>query len=107
MAKKETTTKKGLPDRTKTGSELVAYRWAKATPEERHAWGQMLGKASWVNVSAKKRSKIMSERAKKPRPGARLPEHLRCPCGIMSLERAKKRNHICQKTKKPQQAAWS
>ena len=36
----------------------------------------------------------MSERGKRPRPNARLPEHLRCPCGIMSLDRAKEELHM-------------
>jgi hypothetical protein len=96
---KTTLTKKGVLDRTKTGSELANIRWAKATTEERYAQGYMLGTAAWAKVPAKERSAIMTALAKRPRPNARLPEYLRCPCGIMSLDRAKKRNHICKKPK--------
>ena len=99
QTKKARLTKKGLSDRTKTGAELVAYRWAKTGPKERAAWARTLARACWDAVPAEERSAIMSERGKRPRPNARLPEHLRCPCGIMSLDRAKKRNHICQKPK--------
>jgi hypothetical protein len=105
QTKKARLTKKGLPDGTKTGAELVTYRWAKTGPKERAAWARTLARACWDAVPAEERSAIMSERGKKPRPNARLPEYLRCPCGIMSLDRAKKRSHICQKSKKSQQAA--
>jgi hypothetical protein len=100
-------TKKPKPDRTVTGSELAAIRWAKATPEERSAQGRIMRrvrKALWAKVPAKERKAMMTALAKRPRPNARLPEHLRCPCGIMSLDRAKKRNHKCQKPPKPRAA---
>jgi hypothetical protein len=94
-------------NQTKTGSELATLRWAKATPEDRRAQGERLSKivsAAWAKVPAKKRSAMMTALAKRPRPNTRLPEHLRCPCGIMSLDRAKKRNHKCQKPPKPRAA---
>ena len=74
QTKKARLTKKALPDRTKTGAALVAYRWAKTGPKERAAWARKLARAHSDAVPAEERSAITSERGKKPRPNARLPE---------------------------------
>jgi hypothetical protein len=87
-------TKKGLPDRTKTGAQLVAYRWAKTGPEERAAWAGKLVRVYWDAVAAEEAARSCAREGKKPGSSARLPEQLRCPCGIMSLDRAKEELHM-------------
>jgi hypothetical protein len=89
-------TKKGLPDRTVTGAELANIRWARTPPEKRAEVMSEVSKARWSKMTPQARTDYMTELAKRPRPSGRLPAKMRCPCGIMSLDRAKKRNHKCR-----------
>src|SRR5262249_13718307 len=61
-------------EKQKAAAALSAKRWGKTTAEERTDYARRI--------------------AQQPRPSRMNPD--RCPCGIMTAERARKRAHICQ-----------
>ena len=73
--------------KNKAAQELVKKRWAKTTQAERSAALQEISRAGWDDPVI---------RAKRLENAGRPMSDDRCPCGVMTRERAKKRNHKCK-----------
>lgn len=72
---------------------LSAKAIATSTPEERREKALVAGETRWAGKTPAEKSEYMRWMASHPRPSRRSAD--RCPCGIMTRERAELRNHQC------------
>jgi hypothetical protein len=73
------------PKKNAAAQALSALRWKDTTAAERTEFARRIAKLGWKGRAAKVRIKA----------GGRPRSQDRCPCGAMTRERAKKRNHQC------------
>lgn len=77
----------------KAAQALNRHRWGNVTPEERSQVARRLNAIGWSGEQGALRRKRAATRGSQGgRP--RLPD--RCPCGRMTRERARQRNHRCE-----------
>lgn len=81
--------------KNRAAQALVNLRWKKkkAKPAEQAMLGQSLVNLRWAKASKAERKAHAEYMASFPRK-QRKPH---CPCGAMTRERARKRNHVCEK----------
>jgi hypothetical protein len=74
------------PKKNAAAQALSKLRWKGTTSDERSEFASRIAKLGWTGDAAKARKKA----------GGRPKDKDRCPCGAMTRERAKKRNHQCK-----------